>query len=159
VRTLLTALAGVLLAVNSLYAQRSPYRDWTGLQIEAQGRHARRVTVRTATGTASGTLRAVEPDRLIFGDRASKPTIVARTEICEVSISSHPVRPRTMIMSIAISGGLIAAAVLLRFKGVGTGARVFVGLGLGVGAGSTMTRPARLLYSNPEACEAAVTAR
>jgi len=147
---LLTAAVCALVAGASLHAQWSPDRDWTILQAVAAGRYAPRVMVRTATGQATGKLRAVEPNRLIFGDRANKPTIVARNEICEVFTSRHLVRPRTTVISLAIGGAVIAAAIMLPVKGAA--ARVFGALGLGIVLGTNMTRPARLLYSNPEAC-------
>jgi hypothetical protein len=152
VRTLLATVACVLLAGNSAHAQRSSYQGWAALQIEAMGRYPRRVTVRTAAGQATGTLRAVGPDRLVFGDRASKPTIVARNEICEVSTARHPVRPRTTVISIAIGGALVATGVVLGLKGSGTGARIVGSSGLGAVVGANRTFPSQLLYSNPQAC-------
>lgn len=107
--------------LNAKWKDESPDKDWTRLQLEAAFLHPRRVTVRTATGQASGTPRAAEPDRLILGDRASKPEIVARTEICQVFASTHVFTPRTEIISTAIGGG------------------------------STMKQPAGVLYSNPDA--------
>jgi hypothetical protein len=152
-RTLLAALVGVLLAGDLLHAQRSPYKDWARLQLEALGgRHAPRVTVRTATGEKTGKLRAAEPDRLIFGDRASRPHIVARTEVCQVVASTHVFRPRTEAMSTAIGAGVIAAAMIFALKGAGTRARVLVGFGWGMTIGSTMKQPPRMLYANPDAC-------
>lgn len=54
-RTLLAALVGVLLAGDLLHAQRSPYKDWARLQLEALGggddlRPQRRRNARTSPG-------------------------------------------------------------------------------------------------------------
>lgn len=122
------------------------------LQLHGGGRYTPRVTVRTAAGEATGKLRAVDADRLIFGDRARHPIVVPRAEICEVSTSRHLVRPRTEAISMAIGGSLIAAIAAAPAKGVGILVRVVVALGLGSLLASTTTRPARLLYSHPEAC-------
>jgi hypothetical protein len=150
-RRLPATIACVLLAGNALHAQWSPSDDWARLQLWTAARYTMRVTVLTAAGEATGKLRAVEADRLIFGDRVSHPTILARDEICQVSTSTHLSRPRTEAISLAIAGGLIAAATVL-VKGVGTGARIFGALVLSYVVASTTTRPARVLYSNPKAC-------
>ena len=152
-RPLAMTVACMLMAGNSLHAQRSADKDWALLHLEAGLRDPVRVTVRTAAGAATGRLRAVEPDRLIFGDRASHPMTRARSEICEVTTSRHLVRPRTEAISMAIGGGLIAAASVL-VKGVGVRGRIFGALGLTyvLVACTGTTRPPRLLYSDPEAC-------
>jgi hypothetical protein len=73
-RTLLAALVGVLLAGDLLHAQRSPYKDWARLQLEALGgRHAPRVTVRTATAEKTGKLRAAEPPRMLYANPDACP--------------------------------------------------------------------------------------
>ena len=151
-RTLSATVACVLLSASVLHAQRSPDKDWAILQLY-RGGHTPRVTVRTASGEATGKLRAVEPDRLTFGDRASHPIILARAEICEVFTSRHQIRPRTEAISIAIGGGLIAVVTVLA-KGVGIRGRIFGASGLSyvLLAKAKTTTPAYPLYSNPAAC-------
>src|SRR5947207_1584704 len=109
-RLLATTIACVL-AANSLHAQVSPNRGWALLKFQAEravaGRYPYRVTVRTAAGKATGDLRAVEPDRLMFGDRRGHLMIRARGEICDVFKSKYSLRPRGEVLSIALAGALM----------------------------------------------------
>lgn len=146
-RTLPAAIAFVLLAGNVL-AQQSSDRDWRALQLQTACGRTPRVTVRTAAGKATGTLRAVEADRLIFGDRASQPMIVARSEICEIATSSLP-RPRTRIVSMAIGAAAVVAGKRARIGKVGL---FFVALGIAMAYDRNVPGPSYLRYSNPGAC-------
>ncbi len=151
-------VAVVLLAASSAYAQASPDRGWAALQYHAEravaGRYPYRVTVRTAAGKATGDLRVVEHDRLVFGDRRSHLMIRARDEICEVLKSSHPLRPRTEAMTIALAGAVMWGWLRWLAKGEGKRGRLAIIVIGWLGVGQVIqhrTRPT-LLYSNPAPC-------
>jgi len=146
-RTLPAALVCVLLAGDSLHAQRSPDTQWRGLQGDIVRGY--RVTVRTATGKASGILRAVEPDRLIFGDRASKPMIVARSEICDVSTSRFGSTPRDKAHRAGDRHGRRGRAQRARFGKVGL---LVTLLGVAVAYDRNVPGPSYPRYANPDAC-------
>src|SRR5436189_3157099 len=136
-RTCLSALACVLLAGDSLHAQRSPDMQWRGLQSDAARGYVR-VTVRTATSSASGILRAVEADRLIFGDRAGKPMVVARSEICDVSTSHFVGTPRTRVTAMAIG---TAAVVVLKHARMGKVGLLITTLGMAMAIDRNLPGP------------------